>query len=85
MLRGEIIYIDGFGNAITNLREPSAAATMVRVKSSGECAVKRYYAEVAPGQPLALIGSGGYLEIAVNGGSAAQVLGLQIGDAVEVR
>ena len=36
-------------------------------------------------QPLALVGSSGFLEIAVNNGNAAQELALKIGDVVEVR
>jgi len=37
------------------------------------------YAEVQPGRPLALWGSHGYLEIAVNAGNAKRALGLDIG------
>ncbi len=40
------------------------------------------YGEVASGAPLALVGSSGWLEIAVRDGSAAAVLGLQPGDKV---
>ncbi len=44
----------------------------------------RTYADVEPGDTLALVGSGGHLEISVREGSAAAVLGLQPGDPVEV-
>jgi hypothetical protein len=40
------------------------------------------YADVPPGQPLALIGSSGLLEIAVRDASAAEILNLRIGDEV---
>jgi hypothetical protein len=47
--------------------------------------VRRTYAEVEPGDVLALVGSGGHLEIAVREGSGAERLGLQPGDPVELR
>ncbi len=47
--------------------------------------VRRTYAEVDPGQVLALVGSTRHLEIAVREGSGAQQLNLQPGDPVELR
>ncbi|MEA3341136.1 MAG: SAM-dependent chlorinase/fluorinase [Chloroflexota bacterium] len=47
--------------------------------------VRRTYAEVEPGETLALVGSEGYLEIAVREGSAARRLELRPGDTVMVR
>ncbi len=47
--------------------------------------VRRTYADVEPGDALALVGSGGHLEIAVREGSGAERLGLQPGDPVELR
>jgi hypothetical protein len=44
----------------------------------------RTYADAKPGEALALIGSSGYLEVAVRAGSAAQALGLQRGGVVRV-
>lgn len=85
VLRGEIIYIDRFGNGITNLRALAPSAGRVRVAGKLECPVGRIYQDVASGQPVALVGSTGFLEIAINGGHAAQSLGLKIGDVVEVR
>ncbi len=78
---GEIIYIDRFGNAITNLRE---AATAVIVGGQ-EIPVRPFYQAVPAGQPLALISSTGLLEIAVNGGCAARGLGLKVGHVVNLR
>lgn len=40
------------------------------------------YADSPPGEPLALVGSNGHLEIAIPGGSAAQALGLRVGDSI---
>lgn len=74
-VRGEVLYIDHFGNAITNLPpEPGA------VEVAGHRLVqRRAYGEVAPGEALALAGSSGFLEVAVRNGSAAQRLGLHRG------
>ncbi len=85
VLRGEIIYIDRFGNCITNISAVSKAAGKVRVAGRIECELRRIYQDATPGQPVALVGSTGFLEIAVNGGCAAQALGLKIGDPVEVK
>jgi S-adenosylmethionine hydrolase len=46
--------------------------------------VRRTYWDVAPGKPLALIGSSGLLEIAVRDGSAAVDLKIRVGDEVVV-
>lgn len=85
VLRGEIIHIDRFGNAITNLSSVSPAAKTARVPGKAECDVAQFYAQVPVGQPIAVTGSSGFLELAVNAGNAAQQFGLKIGDPVEVR
>lgn len=82
-----IIHIDVFGNATTNmdlrsLRIRPAKGFRVRGKQVGK--LRRTYWDVAPGKPLALIGSSGLLEIAVRDGSAAERLKLKVGDEVTV-
>ena len=84
LLCGEIVCIDRFGNAITNIESPAETATKVRVPGKLDCAIKSFYQEVPQGQPLAIVGSIGYLELSVNGASAAQTFGLRTGDVVEV-
>ena len=91
-LRGEIVYIDQFGNLITNIRretltrapQPPSERVLVRVKRGEVQGLVKAYADKAPGELLALIGSSGYLEIAVNRGSAAALLGCQKGDPVRL-
>lgn len=73
---GEVIAIDRFGNAVTNLvgaRSGIVAAGGVPVP------IRATYADVTPGAPVALIGSTGLLEIAVREGSAASTLGISRG------
>lgn len=86
--RGQIIHIDHFGNATTNVPyEVVRAAPMriVRVKGRSIGRLHRTYSDVTPGDALALIGSSGLLEIAVRDGSAAQKLKLRVGDEVVLR
>jgi S-adenosylmethionine hydrolase len=58
---------------------------MIRLRRRNIGAVQKTYCDVAPGEPLALIGSSGLLEIAVRDGSAAKLLRLKVGDEVFVR
>ncbi|MGA2657354.1 MAG: SAM-dependent chlorinase/fluorinase [Verrucomicrobiota bacterium] len=89
-VQGEIVHIDRFGNTITNIE-----AQLVSCERAGtcelmgeqkvRCALAESYGAVPVNRPVAVIGSSGLLEIAVNGGSAARQFGLKIGDKVTVR
>lgn len=78
-LVGEVIAIDRFGNAITNV---FAARQGIVAAGGRPIPVRATYAEVASGAPVAVTGSSGLLEIAVRDGSAARVLGLNRGAKV---
>jgi S-adenosylmethionine hydrolase len=126
-IQGEVVYIDRFGNAITNIlnemlqaagartflsaatpgcstatkapmvysslhtaadrnvRAPRAVTWTVFAKGKPICSVEPFYQSVRTGQAVAVPGSSGFLEIAVNGGSAEETLGLKIGRCVELR
>lgn len=78
-IEGQVIYVDHFGNIVTNLRE--APPSEVRLR--GRRLVRaRTYAEAGPIEPLITLGSHGFAEIAVNGGSAARLFGLAPGDRI---
>ena len=81
-LRGEIILIDRFGNAVTNLLGVHVGDLLV---GSHEIPLRRTYADVAAGEPVALVGSSGLIEIAVRDGSAAHTLGLTRGTIVRIQ
>ena len=88
-LVGEVVHIDRFGNAITNLGrsevEAIAGGRAVGVEAAGRrLPLARTYGDVAEGEPLALIGSADLLEVAVRNGSAAAALGLERGSEVAV-
>ncbi len=82
-----ILYIDHFGNIITNLGSNmlknwmantlpcSIAIQSKEVKWKG---ISRTFADVAPGEPLAYVGSSGRLELAVRDGNAAAQLGASL-------
>jgi len=86
-LKGSILHIDRFGNLITNIKSedlPQRKQTIsIKIGSHVINGMVRTYAE---GKTLmALIGSGGQLEIALKDGSASAFLGARIGDEVKVR
>ncbi len=87
-ITGQIVKIDRFGNAITNISESAIAGGVsgyeINVQGVRLTRLNRAYAGSAIGEPLAIIGSFGLLEIAINGDSAESRLGLKRGDVVEV-
>ncbi len=92
VLTGEIIGVDRFGNLTTNIRSrhlrefgPDAASGIaIRVGSETISGLCDSYAAVGPENLLAIVGSRGYLEIAVNKGNARKRLHAGPGDAVSV-
>jgi S-adenosylmethionine hydrolase len=83
----KVIHLDVFGNATTNLSHEllgEGRIRAVRLKGRDLGRLRRTYWDVAPGKPLALIGSSGLLELAVRDGSAAQELDVRVGDEVDV-
>lgn len=85
--RGEVIQVDHFGNATTNISFAAIRAhaePKVKVRNRTIGRVRRTYHDVAPGKPIGLIGSSGLLEIAVRDGSAAQKLKIKVGDRVQI-
>jgi S-adenosylmethionine hydrolase len=83
-VRGELIQVDHFGNLISNIPPAlfPARSFVVTVGAVRIAAVSETYAAVAPGVPVAVVGSAGLLEIAVRNGRAADVLGLGPGSAI---
>ena len=92
-LRGEVMAIDHFGNLITNIKSeqlteclPDGPAVNFRIKVGSKVigGLADTYASMPALTPSALIGSRGYLEIAINRDNAAQFLNAQPGDEVWV-
>lgn len=92
-LVSKVVNIDRFGNLVTNLnaRRLKQFQTgcrddelIFRVGSELLRGLQPTYASVSSGEPLALIGSRGYLEIAVNQGNASNRFSVQKGDRIRV-
>lgn len=82
-----IIHVDRFGNLITNItRDVLRDGATLSVKGTTVSAFRRFFGENVgkTDEAFAIWGSAGFLEIAVNGGSAAQILGVNRGDKVEI-
>jgi S-adenosylmethionine hydrolase len=87
---GEVVYVDRFGNAITNIEAESVAAAnqikgKVFLRGKLLCSIASFYGSVRKGLPVAVFGSSGFLEIAVNGGNAARQFRIKAGASVAVK
>ena len=88
-IEGCVQYGDRFGNLITNIPEHCIKSNnwSVKINHISETITipnGKTYSDSKPGDLVAIIGSDGWLEIAVNGGSAQSVLQLEVGDKIEI-
>jgi S-adenosylmethionine hydrolase len=80
LLRGKGIYVDDFGNIITNITREQFQKVIgknkftITLPGTRIYEVSNTYDEVKPGTPLVLFNTFGLLEVAVNGGSAQKML-----------
>ena len=83
---GEVLVVDGFGNAITNVPgEVLEGRFGERIEVDGEAApVAPTYAAVDPGERLVTVGSHGNVELAVNRGRGEDEFGVGPGDPVRL-
>jgi len=91
MIQGNVIYIDQYDNAITNIRQE--LFEMVGKGRRFSLFFKRndpirrlvdQYHEAPLGSPLCRFNSAGYLEVAINKGKAVALLSLSVEDTVQV-
>ncbi|MES2704296.1 MAG: SAM-dependent chlorinase/fluorinase [Bacteroidota bacterium] len=82
----DIVYIDHYGNAVTNLTRAQFNAAgngrpfrleFMQVEDIG--VLSRSYSDVRPGHKLCRFNSSGFMEICVNHGKAASLFGLRPG------
>jgi S-adenosylmethionine hydrolase len=79
-----IVHIDNFGNLITNVRrasEPDLESVSVNWRTAP---LRETFSGVAEGEILSYWGSLGLLEIAINGGNAAESTGIERGSEVRL-
>jgi S-adenosylmethionine hydrolase len=90
-LQGEVIYIDRFGNLISNIEIPPAAGgrhlqdLQVYLGTVQLLVGPRTYEEGPRLQPFVLIGSSSLLEVSVRNGSAHEITGCSVGTSLLVR
>jgi S-adenosyl-L-methionine hydrolase (adenosine-forming) len=85
-ISGQVLYQDHFGNLATNIRRELCKKIPDRVIVDSRYVIQmgRTFSDVPQGSPLALINSFGFLEIAVNGASAAEILKVTEGAPVNI-
>ena len=92
-IRTSILYIDSYGNIITNLTKAVFVKNNrernieIKFRSSRVSIhkISSHYSNVDEGSLVALFNNSGYLEIAFNSGNAAQLLGLAITDTISIK
>jgi S-adenosylmethionine hydrolase len=84
-LRGEVLYVDHFGNLVTNIpADALPARSTVQIGTTRIHGVAPSYSAGVPGMPLAVVNSWDVLEIAVRDGSARERLGAGVGAPVVI-
>ena len=79
-----VIHIDRFGNALTGIRAASVDRSAVFAAGGTAIHFARVFSEVPPGQVFWYKNASGLVEVAVNRGSAAGTLRLEVGDGVSI-
>jgi len=89
-LRGKIIHIDKFGNAITNIRRSefmqlkNGRRFEIYIRNVRLKRIVNTYADVSKADALAIFGGDDHLEIAMREASAAELLGLKVNDMITI-
>lgn len=91
-LKGKIIYIDNYENLITNISlqmfDKFGKSDPFRIDfRSSRYSIKRLstsYSDVSEGELVALFGTHGFLEIAINMGTASSLLGMSVDDMIRI-
>ncbi len=92
VIKGEVIHVDKFGNATTNISQAEIdtlisqnPGTPLKVMLSGkEIPMRMYYGEALDKELHSVINSSEYVEFFVNRGNAAKLFNIAIGNPVEI-
>ena len=80
-----VLYVDQFGNIVTSLRaDDLSQKSALRISGTRIGSLCRTYAEGRPGELFMVVGSSGFIEVAMNRGSAAKRLEVTRGSEFEV-
>jgi S-adenosylmethionine hydrolase len=83
-----VLHVDSFGNIITNLKKADIPSENLSIKIQDaplKLKLKKTYGETKPKDTMALIGSHGFLEIAINRGNAAEKYKAKMGAEITVK
>ena len=92
-IRGSIIHVDSYGNAITNINKDlfkqvaKGRSFTIHLGNRGHYSINnlhKKFTEVPSGEVLALFISTGHLKIAMNEGSASSLMGLNLNDIIRI-
>ena len=87
-IKGAVQYVDSFHNVVTNITRQMFENTrqgrsfIIQFRRERIKEISKFYYEVPQGEKLCIFNTSGYLEIAMNGGPAASLLGLAFGDQI---
>ena len=92
MIRGLVIYVDGYGNAIVNISKEEFERVqkgrnfeiLFGREDEKITAISKKYQDVSVPEKLALFGENNLLQIAINKGKASSLLGLKIHEVVRI-
>ena len=93
VINGSVVYIDSYKNAITNISRElfdqigkgRAFDIFVQSNHNRISSLSQRYGESSLGEMLALFNSIGLLEIAINGGNAADLLNLSLNSSIRIK
>jgi len=83
-----ILHVDSFGNIITNLKKTDLPSENLNIKIQDtelKLKLRKTYGETKPKEAMALMGSHGFLEIAVNRGNAAEKYKAKMGTEITIK
>lgn len=91
-IKGTVIYIDYFGNVITNITQQLFKEALKGRKFFIACkdpsynikTISKDYSNVPVNELVALFGATGFLEIAINIGNASKLLKIELGDIIRI-
>lgn len=87
-IKGGVLYVDSFRNVVTNITQQmfeevrNGRTFNIQFRRERIREISKFYYEVPLGEKLCIFNTAGYLEIAINGGQAASLLGLAFGDQI---
>ncbi|CAN5404084.1 hypothetical protein BH11BAC2_BH11BAC2_14840 [soil metagenome] len=92
VIRGVVIYIDDFGNVVTNIhkslfdeqKRDRKFEIVARKMQHTIDEISERYSAVEPGGAVSIFNAAGYLEIAINQDSASKLLGLKLNDNIRI-